>query len=401
MNKTIRDVHMSPLEIYANGYNPKRLDALERHFEKLVGDEFVHGTIWAIMHKGKLISNGSMGSRSALDHSLPMLPETHFGIASMTKIFTTTAIMMLVEDGILRLDGWVKEYVPEFPHNGITLWHLLTHTSGMYPDWSTYPDIGDKQFWHHLNQIDFENIDPQTYDWLGNCCPKELFREIGAEWLYCSFGFVILGEVISRVSGMNAADYITEKIIKPCGLEHTFWKPTPETVDNVYVWDEEHKARLDKIKNGTDKVFESVKEENESKLRSRIPQTGGGIASTVTDMVKFAEMFRNFGKTESGEHIISRIAVEMMTTEQLFGIPDHCWGAQEKNRRYGIGFDMRRSPAFTYSLGTYMHEGSGPSSMNIDPAKELSAVWFAPFDKNDSYPHVNYTTQNVIWSGII
>jgi CubicO group peptidase (beta-lactamase class C family) len=305
---------MNPSEIYANGYNPKRLEALKRHFERLVGDEFVHCAAWAIMHKGKLISHGSMGSRSAIDHSLPMLPETYFRIASMTKIFTTTAIMMLVEDGVLRLDAWAKEYVEEFPHNGVTLWHLLTHTSGMYPDWGTYPDIEEKQFWHFLNTLDYENIDPQTFDWLGNTCPKELFREIGAEWLYCTFGFVVLGEIISRVSGMNVHEFITEKIIKPCGLTNTFWKHTPETVDKTFIWGEEHKARFDKIKNGTDKIFDSVKEENEYKLHERIPSTGGGLTSTVTDMAKFCEMFLNYGKTESGEHIISRKAVEMMTT---------------------------------------------------------------------------------------
>jgi CubicO group peptidase (beta-lactamase class C family) len=184
-------------------------------------------------------------------------------------------------------------------------------------------------------------------------------------------------------------------------MENTFWRHTPDKVDNTYIWHEQHKERMDKVKNGTDRIFDSVKAEHEQQIYDRVPLTGGGLTSTVNDMVRFAEMFRNFGKTESGEHIISRIAVEMITTEQLFGIPDHCWGAKEENRRYGIGFDMRRSPAFTYSLGSYMHEGAGPSAMYIAPAKDLSAVWFTPFNKNDSYAHVSYTTQNVIWSGII
>jgi CubicO group peptidase (beta-lactamase class C family) len=401
MNKNINNVGMNTSEILANGYNPKRLEAVERHFEKLIDNESIHGAMWAIMHKGKLISHGAMGASSAVDHSLPMKPDTYFQIASMTKIFTTAAIMSLVEDGILRLDAWVKEYLPEYPLDGVTLWHLLTHTSGMYPDGGTYPDIEDKLPWTLLAKIDIENIDPETFDWLGTACSAGRFREIGKEWLYCSFGFVVLGEVISRVTGQDVHDFITERIIKPCGMNHTFWKNTPETIPNTYVWNEKNKAWFDRIMNGTDRVCDSKAEENRKKLQNRIPSTGGGLISTVTDMAKFAEVFLNFGKTESGDYILGKKSVEMMTTEQLFGIPDHCWGAREENRRYGIGFDMRRSPAFTYSPGAYMHEGSGPSGMYIDPVEHFAAAWFVPFNKSDSYAHVNYTTQNVIWSGIV
>ncbi|MDR0986608.1 MAG: beta-lactamase family protein [Ruminococcus sp.] len=401
MNKIIENVNLSNEEIYRNGYNPKRFKAIERHFEKLVGTEFIHGVSWAIMHKGKLISNGGIGAGSAIDHSVPMKPSTPFGIASITKIFTTTAVMALVEDGILRLDAPVTEYIDEFPLEGVTLYHLLTHTSGMYPDWTTYPDIREKQPWVLLQSIDYENIDPETYDWVGRACSQGRFREIGAEWLYCSFGFAVLGEVISRVTGQDAADFITERIIKPCGLSDTRWEPTKETALDTYPWDEEGKERLEKIARGESLEPTDPIELKKHKLQKRIPRTGGGLISTVTDLVKFGEVFLNYGKTESGEHIISRKAVEMMTTEQLFGIPDHCWGAKEKNRRYGIGFDMRRSPSFTYSPGAYMHEGSGPSGIWLDPVEHLVAAWFSPFDKNDSYAHVNYTTQNVIWSGIV
>jgi CubicO group peptidase (beta-lactamase class C family) len=103
MNKFINKVNLSAEELYANGYNPKRFEAIERHFEKLVREEFVRGVSWAIMHKGNLISNGALGAGSGIDRTVLMKPDTYFGIASITKIFTAAAIISLVEYGIHRL----------------------------------------------------------------------------------------------------------------------------------------------------------------------------------------------------------------------------------------------------------------------------------------------------------
>ena len=106
------------------------------------------------------------------------------------------------------------------------------------------------------------------------------------------------------------------------------------------------------------------------------------------------------GGTLDGARILGRKAVEKMTTLAISNIPDNCWKANNPDRGYGIGFDMRKGPAFTFSPGTFMHEGWGYSSLYIDPKEEMAAAWFVPFTRNDWFSRAQWSTQNVIWSGI-
>ena len=84
-------------------------------------------------------------------------------------------------------------------------------------------------------------------------------------------------------------------------------------------------------------------------------------------------------------------------------MPDYCWNANEPNRLYGIGFDIRHSLDFNYSDRTIMHEGAGASSLDIDLEEGLAAAWFVPFDEgaNGWSAEPLYNVQNIIWSGLI
>jgi CubicO group peptidase (beta-lactamase class C family) len=105
------------------------------------------------------------------------------------------------------------------------------------------------------------------------------------------------------------------------------------------------------------------------------------------------------GGTLDGARILGRKAVEKMTTIAITK-PNYCWGSNEKERAYGVGFDMRGGPAFTMSPGTFMHEGWGYCSLYMDPKEEMAAAWFVPFTRDEWFPRAQYNVQNVIWSGI-
>ena len=92
-----------------------------------------------------------------------------------------------------------------------------------------------------------------------------------------------------------------------------------------------------------------------------------------------------------------------MSKVQIRNTPDFCWNANEPDRLYGVGFDIRRTPAFSYSDRTIMHEGAGASSLDIDLEEQLTAAWFVPFDEgaNGWSPEPLYNVQNIIWSGLI
>jgi len=106
-----------------------------------------------------------------------------------------------------------------------------------------------------------------------------------------------------------------------------------------------------------------------------------------------------FGGTFEGARVLGRKAVEKMTTVAI-ALPNYCCTAEEKERYYGVGFDMRNGSAFTFSQGTFMHEGSKACSLYVDPKEELVAAWIVPFAKEGWFSRALYNMQNIIWSGI-
>lgn len=378
------------------GYDSSRLDALNVHFQKLIDKEIIFGAEYTISHKGKIIANASLGRRSSLSQE-KMQPDTVFGVASITKTFTTVAIMQLVEDGYIRLGTKVSEILPQFaeaPFKDITVWHLLTHTSGLYPDGGCFPEVAPKMAWQLIEDASRIWNGEGEFDWVKAGISGGLRQPVGTHWQYCSFGFAVLGEIITRVSGTFANNYIEEKILKPLGMGDSGFNLTKNMAERMYVRHERDKKYLDSIIAGT------LKDEDEGNFWDKIPSTGGGMKSTTNDLMRFGNMMLGGGRL-GDVRILGRKTVEKITTSQLQNIPDYCWEANEPDRCYGVGFDMRQNPNYTYSIGTYMHEGAGASTIVIDPKEELVAAWFVPWDKGEWCPDPLYNVQNIIWSGIM
>ena len=107
--------------------------------EKLARDAYEKGSFngtWLYAENGVIVSKGAFGFRDA-ENSLPMQEDTIFEMASVTKMFTAAAIMLLVREGKLRLDDEYAKYFSDYPYPGVTIRHLLTHTSGMPDDFET------------------------------------------------------------------------------------------------------------------------------------------------------------------------------------------------------------------------------------------------------------------------
>ena len=397
MNVINGKIDCRPIE---TGYDESRIEALNSRLSDMLERKVIHGVSYCISHKGRIIAHGALGRNNALGIDTPMQPDTVFGIASITKTFTATAIMQLVEDGYFRLDTLVGDILPQFkekPFDKIAVIHLLTHTSGMYPDGGCFPDTYPKEPWDIIDEAAKGWDGKSDFDWVSMGISPGLRRAPGEEWQYCSFGFAILGEIITRVSGMFAHDYIEEKIIKPLNMKDTSFYYSPDMAKRAFAYDEEHKDYLGKIISG-----EIGSRDGDGNIWDIIPQTGGGLNSTVYDLVRYGNAFINGGRLD-GARILGRKSVEKMSTVQLQGVHDYCWGANEPNRLYGIGFDIRRGPAFTYSDRTIMHEGAGASSLDIDLEEGLVAAWTVPFDTgaNGWSSEPLYNVQNIIWSGLI
>ncbi|MBL0109943.1 MAG: serine hydrolase [Saprospiraceae bacterium] len=137
---------------------------------------------------------------------------TVFELASVSKQFTALGILICRDRSLLDLVDDIKMFLPDFPYDGITIRHLLTHTSGL----PAYEDQFEK-FWDH-HQIAY-NKDVLT---MLAAHRDTLFFEPGSQWRYSNTGYALLALIIEKVSGMRYNDFMSQNIFKPLGMNHTF-----------------------------------------------------------------------------------------------------------------------------------------------------------------------------------
>lgn len=370
------------------GYDGERLKVLNGHFLKMVEEKELQGAAYCLSRDGKIFAHSALGRLSYKENDEILLqPDTINGISSLTKLFTAVAIFKLVEDGKMRLDQAVGDFIDEFkaePFNAINVAHLLSHTSGMHPDDGCF---GYKYFispWDYIKHR-------QDVNWIEAALSAGIRKKPGEEWAYCSFGYVILGEIISRVSGVFANDYIMENIVMPCEMNDTAFDLTVEHAKRFLISSERREKRINSFLAG---------EKEDDGVWAKIPSTAGGLHSTVLDINKFGIMLLNNG-TYNGKRILGRKAVEKMTA--LYTTPDikdYCWGAGGVTRLYGLGPDLRNNLASLYSKGTYFHEGAGGCCLIVDPVEKLVAAWFIPFCNDVWCAHALYNASAIMWSGL-
>ncbi|MBQ7060655.1 MAG: beta-lactamase family protein [Clostridia bacterium] len=185
----------------------KTMDELARAGREKGG---FNGT-WLYAENGEIISKGACGFRDAED-KLPMREDSIFEMASVTKMFTATAVMLLVREGKLDLDEEYASCFPEYPYRGVTLRHLLTHTSGM-------PDDFDTDRWV-VPILENEHRIPKNSEMLRfiresgeapACAPGEKFR-------YTDVGYTLLAEAVEKASGVKFEEFLKKNIFEPAGM---------------------------------------------------------------------------------------------------------------------------------------------------------------------------------------
>lgn len=375
------------------GYDPQRVETLTHFFENQIDKKKIISANYCLAREGKVFANNAVGKLSYREEDTRELqPDTIQRIASITKLFTAVGIWQLAEDGKLRVNQKVGEIIEEFsykPFDEITIAHLLSHTSGMHPDGGCFENK------YHISQWEFIDED-KGKNWIAASLRAGMRMKPGEEWAYCSFGYVILGEIISRVSGEFANDYIMNHIIKPCGLLNTgFAYGRKEILARTNIPNERREKLVNEVLAGTHS------DEEAGTVWEKIPGTGGGLYSTASDLCRFGIMLQQGGRID-GNRILGRKAIEKMTT--LYTQPhikDYCWNAGGPYRQYGLGPDMRCNDACIYSQGTYFHEGSGACALIIDPVEKMVAAWFVPFVDDAWCPEPLYNAAAVMWSGII
>lgn len=372
-------------------YDESRIAVLNDFFEDMITQKKIIAANYCLAKDGKVFANKAIGKLSFREEdNRVQRPDTIQQIASITKLFTAVAIWKLAEDGKLRVNQMVLDFIPEFkekPFDGINIAHLLSHTSGMHPDEGCFPNKYFTSPWEYIDTI-------RSGNWIADGLKVGMRKQPGEEWAYCSFGYAILGEIITRASGQFADDYIMEHIIKPCGLKDTGFSIDKETALRMNFKNERDEKRVNEILQGSDK------DDEEDSYWKNIPRTAGGLYSTAYDLCRFGIMLGQNGSID-GNRIIGRKALEKMTVlYTTVEIKDYCWNAGGVIRKYGLGPDLRCTEASLYSDRTYFHEGAGGCSLIIDPVEKLVAAWFVPFVNGAWYSEPLNNAAAVMWSGL-
>ncbi|HTH83196.1 MAG TPA: serine hydrolase domain-containing protein [Mucilaginibacter sp.] len=196
-------------------YNPKnadkRIDEVIQNLHKTRG---FNGNVLVAKH-GKIIYEKALGWADYL-HRDSLKINSRFELASVSKTMTSTAILMLMERGKLKLDQNVKEFFPDFPYDGVTIRLLLTHRSGMMNYVYFIDDIYRKE--HRNQRKGLSSADAMAM--IAKYKPAR-FNVPNKTFLYNNSNFMVLGAIIEKVTGMPYAQFMKENIFKPAGMTHT------------------------------------------------------------------------------------------------------------------------------------------------------------------------------------
>src|SRR5437867_2294847 len=201
------------------GISAERLARMDAVIQASIDKKELPGAVVLVARHGKVVWLKAYGARAVEPQREPMTLDTIFDLASLTKIVaTTTSIMILVEQGKVRLADPVVQFIPEMKGEGrdaITIEQLLTHVSGFAPDF----DLRER--------------------WTGyDEAMKRLYREPlrnqpGARFVYSDINYIALGEVVHRVSGQMLDEFARRNIFAPLGMRDTGFRPAPNLVSRI------------------------------------------------------------------------------------------------------------------------------------------------------------------------
>ncbi len=184
--------------------------AVDQQMERAVHDGLIPGGVVLIGHDGRVVYQKAYGSRALIPHREPMTLDTIFDAASLTKVIATTpAIMRLFEQGQIRLNDPVTKYLPEFQggHSDITIRNLMTHFSGLRPDLDLKPAWSGYKTGIQRALTDKPTGPP------------------GVRFVYSDIDFILLGEIVHRLTGKMLDEYTRENFYEPLGMHETMFLP--------------------------------------------------------------------------------------------------------------------------------------------------------------------------------
>ena len=369
---------LAPATPESAGMSSSRLAEATRALQAHVNGSNIAGVVAAVARHGQVVYFEALGQRDR-ETGDAMARDDLFRLYSMTRPITSTAVMMLWEEGRFQLDDPIAQYLPQFadqrvfadagapdlartrPRAGdITVRHLLTHTSG----------IGSRSSGiYRAEQVRLRSITlPQLVD---NAARVPLFEDPGTRFRY-GVSTTILGRLVEVWSGQPFEAFLAERLFEPLGMTDTVFWADGERADRL--------TTVYRLDDGSGELYPWAIEQVPFTERPALIEGGVGLLSTVMDYLRFAQMFLN-GGTLDGVRVLQPETVELMTRNH---VPDAVMPLSRSGYMagsgWGLGFNVVLDPrrySFPVGDGEYWWDGSSGTRFSIDPEHGLITVIMA------------------------
>jgi CubicO group peptidase (beta-lactamase class C family) len=371
----------------AAGFSAAGIARVDSAMEAYVSAHKLPGIVVAIARQGKLAHWKAFGLRS-VEGNDPMRPDDLFRIYSMTKPITSTAAMILVEEGRIGLDDPVATYLPMFeqvkvwtpqglvaPHRPMTIRDLLRHTSGL-----TYGLFGNTPVDSLYRKANPESTAQSLAGLMDRLARLPLLGHPGEIWNY-GYSTDVLGRIVEVVSGRPLDRFFAERIFKPLGMTHSFFEVPPAQrgrFTGYYAQPAPGKFFLaDSPDTGT------------FTRHHKLFSGGGGLVSSASDYLRFAQMILN-GGTLDGVRVLKKETVTAMLTNQvpMRLVPISLGGNALEGQGFGLGFAVRVTPGDPL-LGPVGNAGWGGYANTffwVDPQNQLTGLIMTQYFPFQAYP---------------
>tara|TARA_E500000331_G_C17271869_1_gene719630 strand:- start:5201 stop:6415 length:1215 start_codon:yes stop_codon:yes gene_type:complete len=383
---------MEVVEPESVGLSSHRLEKLNGLMASYIDSGKYPGTTTLVARHGK-VAHLSFQGRSNVANDAAIARDTIFRIYSMSKPITSTALIMLYEDGHFMLDDPVSRFIPGWDNlkvytpkgtvpadRPMQIRDLLTHTSGLtygfmnaHPVDAMYRDQGVE------SARDLTEMVERLAD-------MPLLFSPGSRWSY-SVATDVCGYLVQTIADQSFDEFLTERLFTPLGMVDTdFWVPA----------DKAHRLAANYSRTPEDgmRLVEPPGRSTYLTKPSRF-SGGGGLVSTIDDYFRFAQMLLNKGELD-GTRILGRKTIELMTSNHMPGNGDLASMGQSVFSEtpydgigFGLGFSVMLNPPTANILGTpgeFAWGGAASTYFFVDPGEDMLAIQLTQLLPSSAYP---------------
>ena len=399
------------------GFSSERLKRVTSAFQTDVDKGAIPGAVVLIARNGKVAYLEAIGFQDR-EKKVPMSTDAIFQIASMTKPFTSVAIMMLVEEGKILLSDPASVYLPEFKtlqvgvekinaatgnpelslepaQRQMTIQDLLRHTSGL-----TYSFLGKSLVKEAYSEAKVFDPNQTLAEFVTKLSKLPLAHQPGTTWDY-SMSTDVLGRIVEVVSGVPFDQFIADRIVKPLRLSDTGFFVAEEKAGRVA------RPQVDPATGKPPPIADVTK-------RPNWMSGGGGMVSTASDYVRFSQMLLNGGELD-GARLLSPHTVALMTSDQT--PPDIAYSREalqifeplgiaptpRDGQGFGLGFMVRTRTGQNMvpgSPGVFYWQGAWGTAFWVDPKEKLIAVLLVQVPLLQG-PHYQSLIRNLVYQALM